>query len=74
MTFAAGASPLPGVVSQGTENFDLEALGRATGYWPTEGHSGKLQAGRWLHSDFKNVALPLVQPLFTKMITESSLR
>jgi len=74
MTFAAGASPLPGVVSQGTENFDLEALGRATGHWPTEGHSGKLQAGRWLHSDFKNVALPLVQPLFTKMITESSLR
>ena len=74
MTFAAGASPLPGVTSQGTENFDLEALGRASGRWPEEGHSGKLQAGRWLHSDFKNVALPHVQPLFTKMITESSLR
>ena len=74
MTFAAGASPLPGVAAQGTENFDLEALGRASGGWPTEGHSGKLKAGRWLHSDFKNVALPHVQPLFTKMITESSLR
>ena len=74
MTFAAGASPLPGVAAQGTENFDLEALGRASGRWPTEGHAGKLKAGRWLHSDFKNVALPLVHPLFTKMITESSLR
>ena len=74
MTFAAGASPLPGATSRGTENFDLETLGRTSGRWPTEGHASKITAGRWLHSDFKNVALPLVHPLFTKMIAEASLR
>ncbi len=74
MTFAAGATPLPGVTSHGTENFDLETLGRISGRWPKEGHTSKVTIGRWLHSDFKNVALPLVHPLYTKMISESSLR
>lgn len=74
MTFAAGGTALPGVSSQGTENFDLEALGRTSGLWPKEGHTSKVTVGRWLHSDFKNVALPLVHPLFAKMIADSSLR
>jgi hypothetical protein len=74
MTFAAGGTALPGGTARGTENFDLETLGRTSGKWPKEGHTTKVTEGRWLHSDFKNVALPLVHPLFTKMIAESSLR
>ena len=31
-------------------------------------------AGRWLHSDFKNVALPYVTPFYTQMIKSAALR
>ena len=56
-------------------NFDLEALGRTDpGQWPTEGHEATRLAGRWLHSDYKNVALPYVAPLFTHMINFAALR
>jgi hypothetical protein len=33
-----------------------------------------LTQGRWLHSDFKNVALPYVYPLFLTMINRGELR
>lgn len=75
MSFAAGAAeiPLSGSASR-VFNFDLEKEGRSPGRWPTEGHTAKHAQGRWLHSDFKNVALPFVHPLFVKMIGEASLR
>lgn len=76
MTFAAGAAAVP---SAGTglqlANFDLEARGRADSRrWPTEGHGAARLAGRWLHSDYKNVALPFVAPLFAHMIATAQLR
>ena len=56
-------------------NFDLESLGRTNAdLWPTEGHSADRLFGRWLHSDFKNVALPYVAPLYTHMIITAALR
>lgn len=76
MTFAAGAAPVPST-GNGLQvaNFDLEALGRTDpGQWPTEGHEATRLAGRWLHSDYKNVALPYVAPLFTHMINFAALR
>lgn len=39
--------------------------------WPTQGHQGTNRANHWLHSDFKNVALPYVYPLFDFMILKS---
>ena len=75
MSYAAGASPIPssGPATQ-LRNFDLEASGRTPGRWPSEGHTTPVTSGRWLHSDFKNVALPFVHPLFAKMIESASLR
>jgi hypothetical protein len=76
MTFAAGAVPIalaaPGGVGA---DYDLENRGRDPGgSWPAEGHGSARTAGRWLHSDYKNVALPYVSPLFLDMIRAGSLR
>jgi hypothetical protein len=75
LSYAAGGQEIPATEStKRIFNFDLEKSGRSPGRWPTEGHTAKNKPGRWLHSDFKNVALPFVHPLFTKMIVEGSLR
>jgi len=76
MTFAAGASPVPPTGSGAQiANFDLETFGRTNpSRWPTEGHAATRLAGRWLHSDFKNVALPYVTPLYTHIIKTAALR
>ena len=55
-------------------NFDMEAVGRTAKQWPTEGHTREGAEGRWLHSDFKAVALPYVQPMFKAMIAEGALK
>lgn len=73
---AAGATPIPptGGASALT-NYDLEIQGRPVGGdWPSEGHRSPLTQERWLHSDFKNVALPCVYPLFVSMINRGGLR
>ena len=76
MTFAAGAAPVTATENgPQVENFNLETLGRTDPkQWPTEGHGATRLAGRWLHSDFKNVALPYVTPLYTHMIKSAALR
>jgi hypothetical protein len=76
ITFAAGAAPVPPTDSGAqVVNFNLETLGRTDPkQWPTEGHGATRLAGRWLHSDFKNVALPYVTPLYTQMIKSAALR
>jgi hypothetical protein len=51
----------------------MEASGRGKSSWPAEGHDEEFRAGRWIHSDFKNVALPYVYPMYQKMITEEAL-
>jgi hypothetical protein len=76
MTFAAGASLVPPTDSGAQiANFDLETFGRTDpSRWPSEGHGATRLAGRWLHSDFKNVALPYVTPFYTQMIKSAALR
>ena len=62
-SYAAGAEPVPGMT-----NLDLEQAGRNPVLrWPAGGHTDKKRLHRWLHSDFKNVALPFVHPLFITM-------
>jgi hypothetical protein len=58
--------------SGAVESFNMEASGRGKSSWPAEGHDG-LRVNRWIHSDFKNVALPYVYPMYQKMITEGAL-
>ena len=80
LSYAAGGVPMPGLGSVGARptparNFSLEAEGRLRdGRWPSVGHRKKHEVGRWLHSDFKNVALPFVHPLYASMISEGGLR
>ena len=73
---AAGSTPFPPLAGgAGVVNYDLELQGRPVGgAWPEEGHRSPLTKDRWLHSDFKNVALPYVYPLFQTMINRGSLR
>lgn len=73
---AAGSTPFPALGGQSTIiNYDLEEQGRPVGgNWPGAGHGSPLTRDRWLHSDFKNVALPFVYPLFQSMINRGSLR
>ena len=80
MSYAIGGMPMRSLASLGVRptparNFSLEAEGRAREVrWPSEGHRKKHEVGRWLHSDFKNVALPFVHPLYVSMIAEGGLR
>jgi len=73
---AAGSTPFPPLGGNSSViNYDLENQGRPIGgNWPASGHGSPLTRDRWLHSDFKNVALPSVYPLFQTMINRGSLR
>ena len=73
---AAGSTPFPFLGGNGmVVNYDLENRGRlASGDWPMDGHGSPLTRDRWLHSDFKNVALPFVYPLFQTIINRGALR
>jgi hypothetical protein len=79
LSFAAAVHPLVRLKNDEnpslSRNFDMEAQGRDQNVWPTEGHTadGK-SAGRWLHSDFKNVALPYVHKMYEEMINRGSLK
>ena len=73
MTYAAGGAPIPSQGQAPVTNFDLERYGRKKeGRWPNRGHTDEKRAGRWLHSDFKNVALPFVHPLFHQLTLKPS--
>lgn len=76
MSYAAGACAVPATAAGATiMNMDLEQAGRIPGRrWPTAGHGRPAAEGRWLHSDFKNVALPFVYPLFNSLIAADTLR
>ncbi|MBM3938469.1 MAG: hypothetical protein FJ333_07445 [Sphingomonadales bacterium] len=68
MSYAAAANALPGV-----ESVDMEKKGRDSSKWPVEWHSEEFRVGRWIHSDFKNVALPYIHPMFQEMIARGNL-
>ena len=80
MSYAIGGVPMRGLATLGVRptparNFSLETEGRVRdARWPAAGHRKKHEVGRWLHSDFKNVALPFVHPCYLSMISEGGLR
>ena len=69
LSHAAGANVIKVF---GGANFNMELLGRAPEVWPVDGHAG-LRSGRWIHSDFKNVALPYVAKAYQAMIDRGNL-
>jgi hypothetical protein len=66
LSYAAGANRIP---SFNGANFDMEAQGRVPNVWPADGHSGS-RFNRWIHSDFKNVALPYVSRMYQSLIDQ----
>lgn len=68
LSYAAAVDAVPGGSIQ---NFNMEVDGRVNGIWPTEEHSGDLSG--WLHSDFRNVALPYNFKMYQEMINRGSL-
>jgi hypothetical protein len=74
LSYAAAANRLSALdLGPQSRNFDMEAEGRTQNQWPTEGHSGG-NSGKWLHSDFKNAALPYVYQMYEAMIAKGSLK
>ena len=71
LTYATGVMSLNDQVKF---NYDLELLGRSTTQWPTAGHEKPSQKQRWLHSDIKNVALPIIYPTFQMMVSQGLLK
>ncbi len=63
LSYAAAANPVSGL-----QGFDMQSEFKTGTYWPTEGHEDPESAGKWIHSDFKNVALSFVHKMYTKMI------
>jgi hypothetical protein len=70
LSYAAGANMIQGFGD--ALNFNMEADGRVPEVWPADGHAG-LRSGRWIHSDFKNVALPYVAKAYQAMINRGDL-
>lgn len=73
LSYAAAVDVIPEAPKEiSIENIDVETLGRDSEQWPNEDHRGDAST-RWLHSDFKNVALPYVYPMYQLMIEKGSL-
>jgi hypothetical protein len=61
-------------------NYDFEAKGRVGAnapFWPTVNHGNQndpddKRKSRWLHSDFRNAALPFVSPAFKYFVTQTN--
>ncbi len=70
LSYAAGANRIP---SFNGANFDMEAQGRVPNVWPADGHSSS-RFNRWIHSDFKNVALPYVSRMYQSIIDQGGFR
>jgi hypothetical protein len=71
LTYASGVMSLNDNIAY---NYDLEFLGRNTKYWPISGHEKPSQKQRWLHSDIKDVAFPIIYPTFQTLVTQGQLK
>ena len=72
LSYAAAANLVPAL--SGDRNFNMETEGRTPNRWPSEGHTSTTTQNRWLHSDFKNAALPYVYQMYEAMIAKGSLK
>jgi hypothetical protein len=68
-SYAIAANAVPGLAG----NYNMDQFRTSSSSWPTENHGGD-SAGQWLHSDFKNVALPYLHSMYTKMIEIGGLK
>ncbi len=75
LSYAAAVDAVPAPPGVSIQNFDMHANGRTdSNEWPTEGHTADAESnGAWLHSDFRNVALPYVVPMYEEMINRGTL-
>ena len=58
----------------GIENFNCEMTGRKVDQWPKDSSREGYKSGRWLHSDIKNVALPVIRQTYDSMIEKGKLK
>jgi hypothetical protein len=52
-------------------------VGAVAPFWPTVNHGNQddpkdQRKNRWLHSDFRNAALPFVSPVFKYFVTQTN--
>lgn len=72
LSYAAAANLVPALGAD--RNFNMETEGRTQNQWPSEGHATTTTENRWLHSDFKDAALPYVYQMYDAMIVKGSLK
>lgn len=88
LSYGAGAQRIPGFNNKAASlrenddpaNYDFEAKGRVGAkapFWPTVNHGNQAdpkdpRKSRWLHSDFRNAALPFVSPAFKYFVTQTN--
>jgi hypothetical protein len=63
MSYAIAVNPVPSLAG----NYDMEAMKTWPDSWPTQNHDGRSE-GRWLHGDFRDVAINYLRTMYSKMI------
>jgi len=63
-SYAIAANPVPGLAG----NHNMETMKTWSDSWPVENHEDTASVGRWLHSDFRDVAINYLHKMYTKMI------
>ena len=72
LSFGAALQPLDPLGAG--RNLNLEQIGRVPGVWPEETRGfDHANRARWLHSDFRAVALPYVTPLYRQILIHARL-
>jgi hypothetical protein len=72
LSFGAALQPLEPLGAG--RNLNLEQIGRVPGVWPDEPRGlDHRNRARWLHSDFRAVALPYVAPLYRQILLQARL-
>jgi hypothetical protein len=46
----------------------METMKTWSDSWPVENHEDTASVGRWLHSDFRDVAINYLHKMYTRMI------
>jgi hypothetical protein len=70
MSYAVAANPMNGMA----ENIDMETLKTDSTEWPKQNHETQLSAGKWLHSDMREVAFCYLYRMYEKMINLGNLK
>ena len=67
-SFAIAANPVASLKG----NHDMNGMKTDPTLWPIDNHDGR-SAGKWLHSDIKNVSTNYLNKVYTSMINLGSL-